>query len=88
MNKAILSLEAQAEEHAEDYVRGLRANGVQVLPGYYEQAFRKKFAELIVRECAQKSAMLRHVYPHQAELTATSILDHFDISDESTTVVT
>ena len=81
MNKAILSLEAQAEEHAEDYVCGLRAKGVQVLPGYYEQAFRKKFAELIVRECAHRSARLRHVLPHQAELTATSILDHFGIKE-------
>ena len=49
MNKAILSLESQAEEHAQEYVCGLRANGVQVLPQYYEQAFRKKFAELIVK---------------------------------------
>lgn len=55
MNKSILGLEAQAEEHAQEYVCGLRANGVQVLPEYYEQAFRKKFAELIVRECMREA---------------------------------
>jgi hypothetical protein len=81
MNKAILSLEAQADEHASDYVGSLRQRGVQVLPAYYEQAFRKKFAELIVRECAHRSARLRHVYPHQAALTATAILDHFGIKE-------
>ena len=41
----------QADEHASDYVTDLLQRGVQVLPEYYEQAFRKKFAELIVREC-------------------------------------
>jgi hypothetical protein len=42
----------QADEHASDYVGSLRQRGLQVLPEYYEQAFRNKFAELIVRECA------------------------------------
>ena len=51
MNKAILSLEAHADEHASDYVGSLRQQGIQVLPEYYEQAFRKKFAELIVAQC-------------------------------------
>jgi hypothetical protein len=39
----------------------------------------EKFAEMIIRECAQKAAQMRHVYPHQAELTATTILDHFGV---------
>ena len=39
----------------------------------------EKFAELIIRECAQQAAQMRHVYPHQAELTATTILDHFGV---------
>jgi hypothetical protein len=39
----------------------------------------QKFAELIIRECAQQAAQMRHVYPHQAELTATTILDHFGV---------
>lgn len=42
----------QADDHAIDYVGSLRQQGIQVLPEYYEQAFRKKFAELIVRACA------------------------------------
>lgn len=39
-----------------------------------------RFAELIVRECACKAAQLRHVYPHQAELTATTLLEHFGVN--------
>ena len=39
----------------------------------------EKFAELIIRECAQQAAQMRHVYPHQAELTATTILSHFGV---------
>jgi hypothetical protein len=39
----------------------------------------EKFAEMIIRECAQKAAQMRHVYPHQAELTATTILAHFGV---------
>ena len=39
----------------------------------------QKFAELIIRECAQQAAQMRHVYPHQAELTATTILSHFGV---------
>lgn len=52
MNKDVISrLTDQADEHANDYVGGLRRQGIQVLPEYYEQAFRKKFAELIVAHC-------------------------------------
>ena len=52
MNKDVISrLTDQADEHASDYVGRLRQQGIQVLPEYYEQAFRKKFAELIVKEC-------------------------------------
>jgi hypothetical protein len=39
----------------------------------------QKFAELIIRECASLAAQMRHVYPHQAELTATTILAHFGV---------
>jgi len=95
MNKAILSLEAQAEEHAEDYVCGLRANGVQVLPGYYEQAFRKKFAELIVRECASMVDNMDSVRTesfHRADGSKIVVGDvlkkYFGISHESAAVVT
>jgi len=38
-----------------------------------------RFAELIVRECACKASLMRHVYPHQAELTATTLLNHFGV---------
>ena len=51
-NQNIISrLTDQADEHAIDYVGSLRQQGIQVLPEYYEQAFRKKFAELMVQAC-------------------------------------
>jgi len=88
MNKAILSLEAQAEEHAQEYVCGLRAKGVQVLPEYYEQAFRKKFAELIVRECVEMVDRMDSVRTesfHRADgspvVTSDVLKQHFDIKE-------
>lgn len=33
----------------------------------------------IILECAQKASQMRHVYPHQAELTATTILSHWGL---------
>jgi hypothetical protein len=45
------------------------------------QLFHEKFAELIVRECANLAAKMRHVYPHQAELTKETILEHFGVKE-------
>ena len=84
MNKAILSLEAQAEEHAQEYVCGLRAKGVQVLPEYYEQAFRKKFAELIVRECMREADLpLRADGKYDHLLPSQMIAKHFAMEEQT-----
>ena len=54
-------------------------NNLNAVVALIEQGGLEKFAELIVRECANRAAKMRHVYPHQAELTATTILDHFGV---------
>jgi hypothetical protein len=72
MNTQLIDdLAAQAWRYANNYA------GPDVMPVI--KIFHRKLAELIVAECAQRAAQLRHVYPHQAELTATTILTHFGV---------
>jgi hypothetical protein len=47
--------------------------------GPHPDQIKQKFIELIIRECAQKASQMCHVYPHQAELTATTILSHWGL---------
>lgn len=69
MNQLIKQLAQQATVPNDPYYRGDQDTILDT----------QKFAELIIRECAQQAALMRHVYPHQAELTATTILDHFGV---------
>jgi len=96
MKSDIISrLTDQADEHASDYVGSLRQQGIQVLPEYYEQAFRKKFAELIVQECAEivdNMDSVRTESFHRADGSKIVVGDvlkkYFGISHESAAVVT
>lgn len=69
MNTQLIDdLAAQACAHSK------YASGGYVFPVY-------ELVELVVKECAKRSGELRHVYPHQAELTKASILKHFGMED-------
>jgi hypothetical protein len=43
------------------------------------ESVNRRFAELIVHECATYVGKLTHVYPHQAELTKSALLKQFGI---------
>lgn len=89
MNQDVISrLTDQADEHASDYVGSIRQQGIQVLPEYYEQAFRKKFAELIVRECVEMVDRMDSVRTesfHRADgspvVTSDVLKQHFGIKE-------
>ena len=85
MNKDVISrLTDQADEHAIDYVGSLRRQGIQVLPEYYEQAFRKKFAELIVRECMREADLpLRADGKYDHLLPSQMIAKHFAMEEQT-----
>jgi hypothetical protein len=73
MNTQLIDeLAAQAWRYSLNY------DGEEVLPQI--KVFHRKLVELVVIECAQHAGEMRHVYPHQAELTKTTLLAHFGVN--------
>ena len=66
MNERILELAIKAREYAESK------------PDIYQVAYDKKFAELIVRECADIASINQHQY----EPTGLYVLKHFGVTND------
>lgn len=73
MNKGILELAEQATKYA-DYYAMLSDNAEQ-------EIFTKKFAELIVRECARISVEVDDTWTSQGEVSAQAFMKHFGVEE-------
>jgi hypothetical protein len=68
MNKRIRELSEQAEKYADDNFRGEPT---------WSEAFESKFAELIVRECADIASINQHQYNSVGKY----VLKHFGVEE-------
>jgi hypothetical protein len=66
MNERIKELAEQAEKYADDNFKGQPT---------YSEAYDSKFAELIVRECADIASINQHQY----ESVGKYVLEHFGV---------
>jgi hypothetical protein len=88
MNERIEELKRQAWDYAYDHetVKGNVANDGFINKNFSDE-FSKKFAELIVRECAQACINMGNDYEiksagqYQAELFAFAIKKHFGVEE-------
>jgi type II secretory ATPase GspE/PulE/Tfp pilus assembly ATPase PilB-like protein len=59
------------------------AGWVRIAPDSFadqlQDIYNQNLVRAVVQECASQAAQMRHVYPHQAELTATTLLEHFGV---------
>ena len=73
MNKRIKLLSEQAEKYADDNFRG---------EPIWSEAFESKFAELIVRECANELIKWKEEpFPYDPEFGARLIKQHFGVEE-------
>jgi hypothetical protein len=75
MNERITPLAEQARKYARDYVADCKHYGYYMEHNEYDLQFEKKFAELIVKECA---AMTRNLSAH-GELAEKAVKEHFGV---------
>jgi hypothetical protein len=73
MNERIVKLISEADAYASTIVEKYTPDNGQV-SYLWEDAFRKKFAELIVREC-----MLLSIYQSEASYVSNYIAKHFGV---------
>jgi hypothetical protein len=81
MNKRINELATLATRYAIDKNPEQDSYGRAANPIKFQQDRDNKFAKLIVQECAKIAGEMRHVYVHQAELTASTIKEHFGVEE-------
>ena len=84
MNNRIKELVKQAEEYAFDKLNKLQGPvEMSISRRVFEQSFREKFAELIVRECAQVCRDQPNHYALKADRDncAIAIEEHFGVEE-------
>lgn len=83
MNERIRELAEQARKYARDYVTECKHYGHYMEHNEYELRFEEKFAELIVRECAQvaHNKQYKHSPAHTVGDCATAIKEHFGVEE-------
>jgi hypothetical protein len=78
MNKQFRELAEQAKEYARSHVADCRRFGYYMEYNEYELRFEKKFAELIVRQCALTAGLMEH---DGRKNIGAQILDNFGIQE-------
>ena len=83
MNERIRELAVQAKEYARSHVADCRRFGYYMEYNEYELRFEKKFAELIVRECAEivKDSPWKLGNSYAASDQAWLIKEHFGVEE-------
>lgn len=78
MNQQLTELAAQARNHARQYVADCRTYGYYMEYNEEQVQFEQKFAELIIKECAE----IAHCNFHVDGLTLGGILkEHFGVEE-------